>query len=85
MGSRLRLAAGLIASAILLCSSPAASRTGADFGRAVDRTIDRVIVPGYATLAAEAGALVRSIETLRAQWDNHLAATIHSGPAGSAG
>ena len=67
MVSPLRLAAGLFASAILLCSSPAASRTGADFGSAVDRTIDRVIVPGYATLAAEAGALVASMETLCAQ------------------
>ena len=64
MGSRLRVAAGLLASAVFSISSPATSQTGADFGRAVDRTIDRVIVPGYATLAKSADVMVVSMRTL---------------------
>ena len=64
MGSRIRVALGLMAAVAIFGASPADGRSGPDFAGAVVRTIDRVIVPGYASLATATGALVASMETL---------------------
>ena len=57
-GLRRRAAAAGVAAAVLLFGPPpAAAQTGPVFARAVDRAIERVIVPGHAALAAATGGL----------------------------
>lgn len=66
MISRSWIAAGLM-TAIVLCGAPhAAGQTGV-YAFVVDRTIDRVIVPGYAVLATATDGLAGSLSKLCAE------------------
>ena len=63
MIARSWIAAGLT-SAIVLCGAPPAAGQSGRYALVVDRTIDRVIVPGYAALATATGGLVGSLSRL---------------------
>ena len=61
-GAGLRASAGLLAVATASVAAPAAGQTGPVYARAVERTVERFIVPGYAALSAAGEGLVGSIE-----------------------
>ena len=64
MGTGLRASAGLLAVAAAFVAAPAPGQTGPVYARAVERTIERFIVPGYAALSAAGEGLVGSMEEL---------------------
>lgn len=66
MIARSRIAAGLMSAIVLCGASPATGQTGG-YALAVDRTIDRVVAPGYAALATATDALVGSLSRLCAE------------------
>ena len=64
MGAVLRASAGLLAIAVAFVAAPAAGQTGPVYARAVERTIERFIVPGYAALSAASEEVVESMAGL---------------------
>ena len=64
MGTGLRASAGLLAVATASVAAPAEGQTGPVYARAVERTIERFIVPGYAALSAAGDGLVGSMAGL---------------------
>ena len=60
----MRGAAGVAAVLVLFGPAPAAAQTGPVFALAVDRAIERVIIPGYASLAAASGGLAVAMSGL---------------------
>ncbi len=64
MGVGLRASAGLLAVAAASVAAPAAGQTGPVYARAVERTVERFIVPGYAALSAASEEVVKSMAGL---------------------
>ena len=64
MGSRLRSSVGLLAIATAGVAATAEGQTGPVYAQAVERTIERFIVPGYAALSAASARLVVSMAGL---------------------
>ena len=64
MGAGLRASAGLLAVAAAFVAAPVAGQTGPVYARAVERTVERFIVPGYAALSAASEELVESMAGL---------------------
>ena len=64
MGVGLRASAGLLAVATASVAAPASGQTGPVYARAVERTVERYIVPGYAALSAAGEGLVGSMKEL---------------------
>ena len=64
MGIAIRAGTGLLAIAAAFVAAPAGGQPRPVYARAVDRTIERFIVPGYAALSSESARLVASMSGL---------------------